>query len=101
MNKQMTALAFYEEQGQIPSLFLIIETDEKTEFIFSSDFYIGLIADKYFLTNYAFEILYLGEPVSPGTLTEEGVKLYFPQSEDFCEIDYIKVDMDYLMNIEQ
>lgn len=101
MNKQMTALAFYEEQGQIPSLFLVIETDKKTEFIFNSEFYLGLIADKYFLANYAFEVLYHGEPVTPGTLTEEGVKLYFPQAEDFCEVDYIKLNLDYLMNIEQ
>ena len=76
-------------------------TDEQTNFVLGSDLYMDLILNHFgieepYILDYGLEEV---PPISE-YLTPAGVKEFYPESREFCDIQVLNLDIDTLMDLE-
>ena len=99
MNTTTTIVKAFDTDFTTPLLFLVLNTNEETEFVACSDFYLNMILASLELDEpYVLEVE--TADIISKNLTEEGIKNCYPESKEFCQIELLNLDMDGLMNLE-
>jgi len=99
--KQSNIIAVYDTDFTTPLMFLMLLTDEQTNFVIGSDFYMELILnhlgiEEPYILDYGVE----GEPPVSNYLTQNGVKEFYKESREFCDIQVFNLTLETLMDLE-
>lgn len=99
MNTTTTIVKAFDTDFITPLLFLVLNTNEETEFVADSNFYLDMILASLELDEpYVLEVE--TADIISKNLTQEGIKSCYPESKEFCQIELLNLNMDTLMDLE-